>query len=161
MGNALHLFRAAAVTPRVHIGNAAENCREIQAAYDSLALSTDLVVTPELSVTGYTCADLFNNRHLLETALEGLFALVQYTKKFGERGAALLVGVPIEKDNELFNCAALIQNGSLIAVVPKTYLPNYGEFYEKRWFSGGEQAPCGKALEDSRTGYGHTESRRT
>ena len=146
MGNALHLFRAAAVTPRVHIGNAAENCREIQAAYDSLALSTDLVVTPELSVTGYTCADLFNNRHLLETALEGLFALVQYTKKFGERGAALLVGVPIEKDNELFNCAALIQNGSLIAVVPKTYLPNYGEFYEKRWFSGGEQAPCGLEL---------------
>ena len=53
MGNALHLFRAAAVTPRVHIGNAAENCREIQAAYDSLALSTDLVVTPELSVTGF------------------------------------------------------------------------------------------------------------
>lgn len=146
MGNALHLFRAAAVTPRVHIGNAAENCREIQAAYDSLALSTDLVVTPELSVTGYTCADLFNNRHLLETALEGLFALVQYTKKFGERGAALLVGVPIEKNNELFNCAALIQNGSLIAVVPKTYLPNYGEFYEKRWFSGGEQAPCGLEL---------------
>ncbi len=146
MGNALHLFRAAAVTPRVHIGNAAENCREIQAAYDSLALSTDLVVMPELSVTGYTCADLFNNRHLLETALEGLFALVQYTKKFGERGAALLVGVPIEKDNELFNCAALIQNGSLIAVVPKTYLPNYGEFYEKRWFSGGEQAPCGLEL---------------
>ncbi len=146
MGNALHLFRAAAVTPRVHIGNAAENCREIQAAYDNLALSTDLVVTPELSVTGYTCADLFNNRHLLETALEGLFALVQYTKKFGERGAALLVGVPIEKDNELFNCAALIQNGSLIAVVPKTYLPNYGEFYEKRWFSGGEQAPCGLEL---------------
>lgn len=142
MGNALHLFRAAAVTPRVHIGNAAENCREIQAAYDSLALSTDLVVTPELSLTGYTCADLFNNRHLLETALEELFALVQYTKKFGERGAALIVGVPIEKDNELFNCAALIQNGSLIAVVPKTYLPNYGEFYEKRWFSGGEQAPC-------------------
>ena len=146
MGNALHLFRAAAVTPRVHIGNVAENCREIQAAYDSLALSTDLVVTPELSLTGYTCADLFNNRHLLETALEGLFALVQYTKKFGERGAALLVGVPIEKDNELFNCAALIQNGSLIAVVPKTYLPNYSEFYEKRWFSGGEQAPCGLEL---------------
>lgn len=142
MGNALHLFRAAAVTPRVHIGNATDNCREIQAAYDSLALSTDLVVTPELSLTGYTCADLFNNRHLLQTALEGLFDLVQYTKKYGERGAALLVGVPIEKDNELFNCAALIQNGSLIAVVPKMYLPNYSEFYEKRWFSGGEQEPC-------------------
>ncbi len=63
MGNALHLFRAAAVTPRVHIGNVMENCREIQTVYDSLASNTDLVVTPELSLTGYTCADLFNNRH--------------------------------------------------------------------------------------------------
>ncbi|MEZ3472817.1 MAG: NAD(+) synthase [Lachnospiraceae bacterium] len=142
MGNALHLFRAAAVTPRVHIGNVMENCREIQTVYDSLASNTDLVVTPELSLTGYTCADLFNNRHLLQTALEGLYELVQYTKKYGACGAALLVGVPVEKENELFNCAALIQNGSLVAVVPKTYLPNYGEFYEKRWFSGGEQAPC-------------------
>ena len=110
MGNALHLFRAAAVTPRVHIGNVMENCREIQTVYDSLASNTDLVVTPELSLTGYTCADLFNNRHLLQTALEGLYELVQYTKKYGECGAALLVGVPVEKDNELFNCAALIQN---------------------------------------------------
>lgn len=142
MGNALHLFRAAAVSPRVHIGNVAENCQEIQTVYDSLAAQTDLVVTPELSLTGYTCADLFNNRHLLATAKEGLYQLVQYTKKYGERGAALLVGVPIEKDNELFNCAALIHNGSLIAVVPKTYLPNYSEFYEKRWFSGGVQEPC-------------------
>lgn len=75
MGNALHLFRAAAVSPRVHIGNVAENCQEIQTVYDSLAAQTDLVVTPELSLTGYTCADLFNNRHLLATAKEGLYQL--------------------------------------------------------------------------------------
>ncbi len=62
-----------------------------------------------------------------------------YTKKYGENGAVLVVGVPLEKEGELFNCAAVIHNGGLAAVVPKTYLPNYGEFYEKRWFCAGER----------------------
>lgn len=139
MENALDLFRVAAVTPRVHIGNVAKNCQEIIKAYDTLAEQADLIVTPELSLTGYTCADLFNNRNLLDMARKGLQELVTYTEQYGDCGAALVVGVPLEKENELFNCAALIQNGSLVAVIPKTYLPNYGEFYEKRWFSAGEQ----------------------
>ena len=139
MNNALNLFRAATVVPRVHIGNVAKNCQEIQKEYDNLAMKADLIVTPELSLTGYTCADLFNNRHLLDTARKGLYDLTMFTKKYGENGAALVVGVPFEKDGELFNCAALIQNGSLIALVPKTYLPNYGEFYERRWFCAGER----------------------
>ena len=139
MENALNLFRAAAVSPRVHIGNVAKNCQEIKKEYDSQAAQADLVVTPELSLAGYTCADLFNNRNLLDMACRGLYDLTMHTKKYGEGGAALVVGVPLEKDGELFNCAALMHNGRLIAVVPKTYLPNYGEFYEKRWFSAGEQ----------------------
>lgn len=139
MKNALSLFRAAAVVPRVHIGNVAKNCQEIQKEYDSLALQADLIVTPELSLTGYTCADLFNNRNLLDMARKGLYDLTMHTKKYGENGAALVVGVPFEKEGELFNCAALMQNGRLVALVPKTYLPNYGEFYEKRWFSAGER----------------------
>ncbi len=139
MENALDLFRVAAVTPRVHLGNVAKNCQEIIKAYDTLTEQADLIVTPELSLTGYTCADLFNNRNLLDMARKGLQELVTYTEQYGDCGAALVVGVPLEKENELFNCAALIQNGSLVAVIPKTYLPNYGEFYEKRWFSAGEQ----------------------
>lgn len=139
MENALNLFRAAAVTPRVHIGNVAKNLQEIIKEYDSLAEQADLIATPELSLTGYTCADLFNNRSLLEMARKGLYELAMHTKKYGENGAALVVGVPIEKEGELFNCAAVIQNGRLIALVPKTYLPNYAEFYEKRWFSDGER----------------------
>lgn len=139
MENALNLFRAVAVSPRVHIGNVAKNCQEIKKEYDSQAAQADLVVTPELSLTGYTCADLFNNRNLLDMACRGLYDLTMHTQKYGEGGAALVVGVPLEKDGELFNCAALMHNGRLIAVVPKTYLPNYGEFYEKRWFSAGEQ----------------------
>ena len=138
MENALNLFRVAAVTPRVHIGNVSKNCEEILNAYDGLADKTDLVVTPELSLTGYTCADLFNNRSLLNMALKGLGKMVSHTKKYGEGGAALVVGLPFEKAGELFNCAALIQNGQLVAIVPKTYLPNYREFYEKRWFSARE-----------------------
>lgn len=139
MENTLNLFRAAAVAPRVHIGNVAKNRQEIQKEYDNLAMQADLIVMPELSLTGYTCADLFNNRHMLNMACKGLCDLVMYTKKYGENGAMLIVGVPVEKDGELFNCAALIQNGSLIALVPKTYLPNYAEFYENRWFSAGER----------------------
>ena len=138
MENALNLFRVAAVTPRVHIGNVSKNCEEILNAYDGLADKTDMVVTPELSLTGYTCADLFNNRSLLNMALKGLGKMVSHTKKYGEGGAALVVGLPFEKAGELFNCAAFIQNGQLVAIVQKTYLPNYGEFYEKRWFSARE-----------------------
>ena len=139
MENALELFRAAAVAPRVHIGNVAKNRQEIIKVYDRLAEQADLVVTPELSLTGYTCADLFNNRNLLDRARRGLYDLTMYTKKYGENGAVLVVGVPLEKEGELFNCAAVIHNGGLAAVVPKTYLPNYGEFYEKRWFCAGER----------------------
>ena len=137
--NALNLFRVAAVTPRVHIGNVVKNCEEIKSVYDGLAANTDLVVTPELSLTGYTCEDLFQNRNLLDLAKQGICDLAKYTCQYGACGAALVVGVPIEKDGELFNCAALLQNGKIIAIVPKTYLPNYAEFYEKRWFSGGNQ----------------------
>lgn len=159
MENAWNLFRAAAVSPRVHIGNVAKNRQEIQKEYDSLAMQADLVVMPELSLTGYTCADLFNNRNLLDMARKGLYDLTMYTKKYGEDGAALVVGVPFEKDGELFNCAALIHDGRLVALVPKTYLPNYGEFYEKRWFSAGardaEQVEIICGMERLQTTFGN------
>ena len=128
-------IRVSAVTPKVHIGNVTKNCEEIMNAYKKVATTSDLVVTPELSLTGYTCADLFNNRFLLENAQKGLLTLASFTKDFGKEGAILIVGLPIEREGELFNCAACIQNGKILALVPKTYLPNYGEFYEKRWFS--------------------------
>ena len=157
----MNLFRAAAVTPRVHIGNVAKNRQEIIKMYDSMVGQSDLIVTPELSLTGYTCADLFNNRNLLDRARKGLYDLTMYTKKYGENGAVLVVGLPLEKEGELFNCAAVIHNGRLVAVVPKTYLPNYGEFYEKRWFSAGEQDAqemeivCGLENEVLQTTFGN------
>ena len=136
-----NIVRVAAVSPRVHIGNVKKNCEEIKKVYEKYAESTDIVVTPELSLTGYTCGDLFLNRSLLTAAEKGMEELLELTQRAGEKGAALVVGLPVEKDGELFNGAAFLQNGELIGIVTKTYLPNYGEFYEKRWFSAGERKP--------------------
>lgn len=133
-----NMFRVAAVTPRVHIGNVSENIKEIEKYYNDLAKKADLVITPELSLTGYTCGDLFANRKLLDNVKGALFEIADITRESGESGAAIIVGLPYEYKNELFNCAALIHNGEILGIVPKTYLPNYGEFYEKRWFSAGQ-----------------------
>lgn len=130
-----HLFRVAAISPRVHIGNVKKNCEEILKFYKEYVAKADLLVTPELSMTGYTCQDLFFNQNLLVSVKKQLVALAKTTKEYGKQGAALIVGFPFEKDGELFNCAALLHNGEIVAIIPKTYLPNYGEFYEKRWFS--------------------------
>lgn len=131
-----HLVRVAAMSPQVHIGNVTKNCEEIEAIYRAYAEQADIIVTPELSLTGYTCGDLFVNRRLISQAAEGLVKLAKITAEYGETGAALVVGVPFEVEGELFNCGAFLVNGKVAALVPKTYLPNYGEFYEKRWFSG-------------------------
>lgn len=130
-----HLFRVAAISPRVHIGNVKKNCEEILKFYKEYVAKADLLVTPELSMTGYTCQDLFFNQNLLVSVKKQLVALAKATEEYGKQGAALIVGFPFEKDGELFNCAALLHNGKIVAIIPKTYLPNYGEFYEKRWFS--------------------------
>lgn len=134
-----NFVRVAVVTPKVHIGNVTKNVEEIEKYYLEYQNRADLIVTPELSLTGYTCADLFENRRLIENALQGLLHLAALTEEADGKRAALVVGLPIEKNGELFNCAACLNNGEVVAVIPKTYLPNYGEFYEKRWFTGGRQ----------------------
>ncbi len=128
-----NFFRVAAATPKVHIGNVAENVEEIKAIIDDNRNKADLIITPELSLTAYTSADLFLNRNLLNRAMEGLVELAKYSKN-----TSVLVGFPFEYAGELYNCAALLNEGKIAGIVPKTYLPNYGEFYEKRWFVGGK-----------------------
>ena len=127
-----NMLRVAAVTPKVHIGGVSGNVKEIMTIYEQYRDSADIIVTPELSITGYTCGDLFGNRRLIDGARKGLIQLAMATAT-GQ--AALVVGLPFELEGELFNCAAFLQGGRVMAIVPKTYLPNYGEFYEKRWFS--------------------------
>jgi len=110
---------------------------------------------PELSVTGYTCADLFNQERILTSALCALREILEKTKDCDLLAA---VGMPLEADNQLFNCAVVIHKGRILGVVPKTFLPNYNEFYEKRWFASalsrlsdticllGEEVPFGEDL---------------
>lgn len=137
-----NIVRVATIAPEVHIGNPSANAKEIANFYASYGQGADLLVTPELSISGYTCGDLFFSGQLLHQSLQALTFLCEVTKKVGEAGAALLVGAPIVVEGELFNCTVLLHNGSICGIVPKTYLPNYGEFYEKRWFSARKVPTC-------------------
>ena len=129
----MQYIKTAAATPRVSIGAPEKNA----AAILELALAhTDcaVIVFPELCITGYTCADLFAQRWLLDAALRETMKLARALEAGGFAGMAV-VGLPVRADRQLFNCAAFLQGGKLVALVPKRHLPNYNEFYEKRWFA--------------------------
>ena len=125
--------KVAAAVPAVKVADVMYNVQEIErliAIAD--AEHVEVVVFPELSITGYSCQDLFRERLLLDKAEEGLLRLIDFTRKLD---VITVVGMPIEASSLLLNCAVVLQQGTILAVVPKNYLPNYGEFYEKRWFA--------------------------
>lgn len=125
--------RCAVVTPRLVLGAPHENAQEVASAVEALAQeSVQVAVFPELCLTGYSCADLFFQRALLDAALEALDVVAAAT---AEHGIAVLVGLPCELGGRLFNCAAFVSGGRVQGVVPKTFIPNRGEFYERRWFA--------------------------
>lgn len=95
----------------------------------------EVMVFPELSITGYTCQDLFRQNVLLEQAEKGIERIIEESLPMD---IIAIVGVPVVVGDLLLNCAAVIQRGSLLALIPKTYLPNYSEFYEKRWFASSQ-----------------------
>lgn len=95
----------------------------------------EVIVFPELCITGYTCQDLFKQTLLLEQAETSVLMLLDFTRKLD---IISIVGVPVVVGDLLLNCAAVIQKGDLLGLVPKTYLPNYSEFYEKRWFASSQ-----------------------
>lgn len=133
MDKRLGFMRVGAVTPKLEISNVFFNTSEIKKMMDeAFSKGVEITLFPELSLTGYTCQDLFLNDHLLDEALNGLIELKKHTKK---TKGVFIVGVPLRCDNQLFNCAAVLEGGHILGIVPKTYIPNYGEFYEKRWFS--------------------------
>lgn len=131
-------LKAAAAAPKVRVAdpvwNAAEICRTLDECYEKGA---KLVVLPELCITGYSCGDLFLQDRLLEEAMEGLRTVILHTKG---HDALVFAGIPWEKDGKLYNAAAAVQDGKLLAVVPKQNIPNYGEFYELRYFALGKGA---------------------
>ena len=126
-------FRVAAVVPRVKVGDVGFNLDEImETAKDAMNNGARLAVYPELSLTGYTCADLFANELLLkqsEDALGWLRDCINY------KDIVLVVGAPVRHGGHLFNCAVVIADNRIVAAIPKSYIPNYKEFYEKRWMT--------------------------
>lgn len=125
--------RVGAAVPVVSPGAVSENTAAlVELAEKAAGQGAQVVVFPELCVTGYTCADLFFQPALLDAAEKGLSAFLEKTAALG---ALLVVGVPLRLDGMLFNVAAVCFRGSLLGVVPKTFLPNTREFYEMRWFS--------------------------
>lgn len=126
-------FRAVAAAPAVHIADPAANAAAIIALLQEAdaAVHPDIVVFPEMCVTGYTCGDLFHNETLLEGALGALRDIAAAT---ASTGSVAVVGLPLRVGGALYNCAAAVCGGRLLCVVPKTYVPNYNEFYENRWW---------------------------
>lgn len=115
----------------VSVGNVKDNVKSvIELINKAESRENDVIVFPELTLTGYTCGDLFLQSYLDKDVLDGLEQILEQTD-----GKILsVIGMPLRKDGMLFNCAVLIQHKKILVVVPKTFIPNYGEFYEKRWF---------------------------
>lgn len=126
-------FRVAAAVPSVKVADVDFNIDSIINVCKSLdENNVQLAVFPELSVTGYTCGDLFHQSALLDKADEGVNRLIKFSESVD---LTFIVGAPVRHEGALYNCAVAIAGGKKLAVIPKTYLPDYNEFYEKRWFS--------------------------
>ncbi|MBP7807111.1 NAD(+) synthase, partial [Candidatus Saccharibacteria bacterium] len=127
-------FRVMTASPEVAVADPAVNTVTILAHYaEAKAAEAELLALPELCVTGYTTADMFFNKHVRNRTEEALTCLAEATLD----GPAMVVGAPLVKDGLLYNCAVMLAKGEIAGVVPKTFLPNYNEFYEKRWFTSG------------------------
>ena len=118
--------------PAVHIAEPEKNAEEIMQMLQ--AADGDIIVFPELCITGYTCADLFFQSALLAAAESAVLRIAAFTKE--SIPGIVVIGAPLVCDNRIFNCAIVIQGGKILDIVPKSYLPNYNEFYERRWFAG-------------------------
>lgn len=138
-------LRVATAIPTVKVADVEYNVRQhIELIRQAHAEGVQLLVFPELSVTGYTCADLFHHQPLLEAARQALMHLAEATRGID---MAVVVGAPLLWGNRLFNCGILLGDGVVVGIVPKVYLPNYNEFYEARWFASGIEVPDGSMLE--------------
>ena len=126
----------AAAIPSVRVADCKYNVEQIMLQMsEAEAQDVEIMVFPEFCITGYSCQDLFREQLLIEKAENGLMHLLDYSRQMD---IIAIVGLPIIVNGLLYNCAAVIQRGTVLGVVVKTYLPNYGEFYEKRWFASAQ-----------------------
>ncbi len=133
----LGFIRVGAIVNKLALANPLKNAdviiKEIKKAE---RLGVSIVTTPELSFTGYTCGDLFLQEQLLDDSIKALEQVLNETKDID---IISILGMPLRHDNQLFNCAVVITKGKILGVIPKTYIPNYQEFYEARWFSSSKE----------------------
>ncbi len=126
----------AAAVPEVKVADTMFNAAEAKRLIvEADAQGAEIICFPELNLTAYTCQDLFTQQLLIDQAEQALVALLVETRKLD---IISIVGLPVVVDGLLLNCAAVIQHGVVLGLVPKTYLPNYSEFYEKRWFASAQ-----------------------
>ena len=129
------LVRVGAAVPSLALGNVKENMkRHLAMMREAKEKHVSIVTFPELSLTGYSCGDLFFQRRLLDDVTDALLAL----KDEMPEEILAVVGAPLEIEGALYNCAVVLHKGEIISAVSKTFLPNNGEFYEKRWFQSGD-----------------------
>lgn len=126
-------IRVGACVPKLKVADVTYNVSEIiNNMKEADKKEVAILVFPELSLTGYTCSDLFFQEELITNTLVGLNKIMDESKNME---LTVIVGSPLRISNQLFNCAFVIKNGKILGIVPKTYIPNYNEFYEKRWFA--------------------------
>ena len=131
----LGFLRIAAAVPEIKVADVDFNVKNILAMLGKAHVAGVQIVTfPEMSLTGYRIDDLVQHQVLLNKALDGLAAIAAATENIP---TIVIVGLPISIEQKIFNCAAVLSAGKTIGIVPKTYLPNYKEFYDNRWFESG------------------------
>ncbi len=142
-------IKIAAVSPAVTVGNVEKNCNEIINMLEKAKNQrVQIAVFPELSLCGYTCGDLFHQKTLIDACYNGIMKICEYSKTFN---GYIAVGSPIKYNGKLYNCAVMINNGKVLGIVPKTYIPNYNEYYELRWFESGKGVSGVVNLSDNQT----------
>ena len=126
-------IRVGAIINKLVLASPMDNAKEIvKMIRKADKEGVSIVTTPELALTGYTCGDLFLQDELLEESEDALRLIIDETKNLD---IISIVGMPVRSNNQLLNCAVVIEKGNILGIVPKTYIPNYSEFYEKRWFT--------------------------
>ena len=130
--------RVGSAVPNLKVADVEYNTREIINEINKASeKQVQILCFPELAITSYTCSDLFNQDILLDSVEKSLIDIKKATKNLS---IVVIVGAPLRAENKIFNTAIVIQNGEILGVVPKTYIPNYNEFYEKRWFASAQDA---------------------
>lgn len=144
--------KVAAVTPDVKVADTLYNteqiCNDIARAYEKGA---KIIVFPELSISGYTCGDLFMQDKLLSSCKEQLLKIADFTAGMD---SLVFVGLPLEREGKLYNVAAAVQDGEVLAFIPKSYIPAYGEFYETRYFHPGNKEAVSVLIDGEAVPFG-------